>query len=281
MDMEKKDDAAKTPAPQSGSGTAEERALQRRALRSARRRRRLSLAMMVLGAVGLALATLMIARHLRSYGAARAEYQALREGFVSRAAPLGDAGEGEGAATSALSDAPSNVDVAALKKLNPDCVGWVELGDIAYPVVQAADNDYYLTHTFEGAVNGAGAIFVDWRCDPAFGDASTLVYGHNMRDGSMFSGLGDYQDAELLAAAPPLYIHTEDGVLFYRLLLAATVPSDDALYGLSAAQVAALLDGQGVEYPEGAAFLTLSTCTDAGGTQERNVVVAVRVGQAE
>lgn len=88
------------------------------------------------------------------------------------------------------------VDFVQLIKINPDIVGWIyiEGTNINYPVVQGADNDYYLNRLFDGTHNGAGCIFLDYRCASDFSDQHSIIYGHNMKDKSMFSGLMNYKD---------------------------------------------------------------------------------------
>ena len=88
------------------------------------------------------------------------------------------------------------VDFGQLSQINPDIVGWIfiEGTDINYPVVQGADNDYYLQHLFNGTYNGAGCIFLDAGCASDFSDRHSILYGHHMKDGSMFSDLMGYKD---------------------------------------------------------------------------------------
>ena len=80
------------------------------------------------------------------------------------------------------------VDFKALREKNPDTVGWLYVGScgISYPIVQGEDNDYYMNHTFEGTVNSSGAIIMDYRDDKYLKDWNTFIYGHNMKNGSMF-----------------------------------------------------------------------------------------------
>lgn len=90
------------------------------------------------------------------------------------------------------SDFPDiEVDFEGLKQVNPDCVGWVYVGavDISYPVVQCADNDFYLHQTFEGKKNASGCIFMDYEVNSDLTSWNTFVYGHNMKNGSMFGKL--------------------------------------------------------------------------------------------
>ena len=90
------------------------------------------------------------------------------------------------------SDFPDiDIDFEGLKQVNPDVVGWVYVGavDISYPVVQGTDNDFYLHQTFEGKKNAAGCIFMDYEVNKDLSSYNTFVYGHNMKNGSMFGKL--------------------------------------------------------------------------------------------
>lgn len=83
------------------------------------------------------------------------------------------------------------VDFEGLKAKNPDTIGWVKVNNtnIDYSVVQSTDNNYYLKRNFNKQSNGAGWIYADYRC--TFDDLSknTLIYGHNRRNGTMFSNM--------------------------------------------------------------------------------------------
>lgn len=87
------------------------------------------------------------------------------------------------------------VDFQSLQTVNPDVVGWIYCEDTAinYPVVQGADNDYYLDHLFDNTPNGSGAIFLDSRNSRDFSDTNSILFGHNMKNGAMFAGLSDFK----------------------------------------------------------------------------------------
>lgn len=78
-----------------------------------------------------------------------------------------------------------------LSEINQDYVGWITVDgtDIEYPVVLGEDNDYYLNHNFHKEEDKVGAIFMDYRNSSDALDKNTIIYGHNMKDQSMFSGL--------------------------------------------------------------------------------------------
>ncbi|WP_144485871.1 class B sortase [Bacillus pumilus] len=81
-----------------------------------------------------------------------------------------------------------------LRKVNDDIVGWINMKDtmIQYPIVQSRDNAFYLTRNYLKNNTRAGSIFMDYRNDVLHESPNTVVYGHRMRDGSMFAGLTNY-----------------------------------------------------------------------------------------
>ena len=91
-----------------------------------------------------------------------------------------------------------SVDLAALRTQNPDTVGWIILPDskINYPIVKSKDNTEYLTTTFEGQTANSGAIFLDMYCSSDFSNDNSIIYGHNMKNGSMFRALNQMTDKE-------------------------------------------------------------------------------------
>lgn len=83
------------------------------------------------------------------------------------------------------------VDFRKLKETNNEIVAWIKVNNtkIEYPVVQASDNSFYLTHNFERNSNKAGWVFADYRNEFDGSDKNIIIYGHNMRDDSMFGSL--------------------------------------------------------------------------------------------
>lgn len=86
------------------------------------------------------------------------------------------------------------VDWKALKKVNPDVQGWLYQKDtvINYPVVQGTDNDTYLHTRFDKQWSGGGTLFVDCRMEKDFKGFNSIIYGHHMKDGSMFRSIRGY-----------------------------------------------------------------------------------------
>lgn len=83
------------------------------------------------------------------------------------------------------------LDFSKLEKKNKDVRGWIKVNgtNIDYPIVQAKDNSYYLTHSFDKQYNSAGWIFLDYESNKSFKDPNTVVYGHNRKNNTMFSSL--------------------------------------------------------------------------------------------
>ena len=84
-----------------------------------------------------------------------------------------------------------NVNFDELKKMNSDVVGWIQVAgtNINYPIVQSSDNDFYLNHSFDKSINGAGWVFMDYRNNPSSFDKNTIIYAHSRLDNSMFGTL--------------------------------------------------------------------------------------------
>lgn len=90
------------------------------------------------------------------------------------------------------------VDWKALKKVNPDVQGWLyQKGTVInYPVVQGTDNDTYLHTRFDKQWSGGGTLFVDCRMEKDFKEFNSIIYGHHMKDGSMFRSIRGYTKEE-------------------------------------------------------------------------------------
>lgn len=85
-----------------------------------------------------------------------------------------------------------------LQQINEDIVGWISIDDtkIDYPILQAPDNDYYLSRNYEHSETAAGSIFMDYRNDVKEYEPNVVVYGHRMKDNSMFNSLKDFLDED-------------------------------------------------------------------------------------
>ena len=114
----------------------------------------------------------------------------------------------------------SVIDTDQLLAMNPDYVFWIEIPetDITYPVVQTSNNSDYLRTSFTGEHGIGGCIFVDASCPSDLSGRNTVIYGHRMYDGTMFSGLREYLDSEYAAEHAQLRIYLREEIRVYRLI---------------------------------------------------------------
>ena len=98
-----------------------------------------------------------------------------------------------------------------LKQINGDFVGWIRLDDstVDYPFVQGTDNEYYLRHLFDGTYNNSGCVFMDVNNNRDFSDKNTILYAHNMKNGTMFASIEKYKDASYYDGHKVIHIYTE------------------------------------------------------------------------
>ena len=107
---------------------------------------------------------------------------------------------------------PIAVSFTPLLQSNQDVVGWLYCKGlpINYPVMQARDNDYYLHRKPDHSDSDGGSIFMDAANNPFFADDVTLIYGHNMRDGSMFAKLVNYASQSYYNEHPVMWLMTPE-----------------------------------------------------------------------
>lgn len=160
----------------------------------------------------------------RQYRESAQRYDEASRLYTLRAAPLTTNEAEEPAEATAASEAPREhapiaVDFDALRAVNPEIVGWIYCEDsvINYPVLQAADNDYYLHRSYDRSSSVNGSIFVEAANRPGFIDCNTILYGHHMNDGSMFASLERWADQIYYEAHPVLWLLTPEQD--YKLLL--------------------------------------------------------------
>ena len=160
------------------------------------------------------------------------EYNQIEEMAVTER----DADSGEVAGPNAQLKPPIEVDFDKLKSVNEDVVGWIyvdALPDISYPIVKGKDNQTYLHQTYEKNYNFAGTIFVDYENSGDFSDCNTLVYGHNMKNGSMFGHLKKFrEDDRLYKQDKYFWILTPERNYRYEIISAYTTGVNSDTYTL-------------------------------------------------
>lgn len=120
----------------------------------------------------------------------------------------------------------SSMDFTALRQENEDVAAWVKIDGSAidYPVAQGTDNDFYLSHRFDGQASKSGAIFVDYRNAKGFADQNTILYGHHMKNGSMFAPLVNYKAQDFYDAHPVMLLYTPEGDYLVEFFAGYVVP---------------------------------------------------------
>ncbi|MGN1168451.1 MAG: class B sortase [Lachnospiraceae bacterium] len=182
------------------------------------------------------------------------------------------------------------IDFDRLLEINPDTVGWIrfdpEPSEISYPIVQGKDNETYLHKTFSDNENTMGAIFLNVDNNDDFSDKNSIIYGHRMKDGSMFKHLQDYDNKEFWKKNPYFYIYTTDGKkLTYHIYSVGVVedlsdtyltqfPSEKGFKEFLNMTIETAVYHTGVKVGENDRIVTLSTCT-AASDEHRFVVRGV------
>lgn len=191
-----------------------------------------------------------------------------------------------------------NIDWTSLASVNPDIYAWICIPGtkIDYPILQhPTDDSYYLNYNMNGTRGYPGCIYTEKINDKDFTDFDTVVYGHNMRNDSMFATLHNFEDAAFFEQRPYVYIYTGDKVLAYEIFAAYTADDAHILYSndfstekgrqayLSNIMKNQTNDGnvrQDVSVSTGSHILTLSTCIQ-GQKNKRFLVQAILVNEDE
>lgn len=187
------------------------------------------------------------------------------------------------------------VDFDVLLAQNSETVGWIRFDApeiISYPLLQTEDNSQYLTTTFEGVSNSSGAIFLDKSNDPLFTDDNTIIYGHNMKNDSMFGALNEYNDGAFYEEYPYFYIYTPDGKASkYQVVAACVIQATDleryTTNFASDSEYQSYIDEMlqtsyydtGTEINTNSKLVTLSTCTGTEST--RFIVQGVKIEEKD
>lgn len=180
------------------------------------------------------------------------------------------------------------VDFNTLKSMNSDVLAWIDIEgtDISYAVVQTDNNEYYLTHDLNKNYSKAGTVFVECLNTPSFDDFNTILYGHNMKNGSMFGQLKKYKNENYYREHPYIDIYQEGVKRRYQIFAAGEVDVQTThTYQINTSdqnlkqQLFTELKNHtpydtGVEVSQEDQILTLSTCVDSRNYSYRYVVNA-------
>ena len=171
-----------------------------------------------------------------------------------------------------------NSGVAEAQQENSDVVGWITIPDtrIDYPFVLGKDNSFYLHHNVAKVKASAGALFLDYRTDRDFfnvdydgGQANAVIYGHQMKNGSMFADVRKFREKSYFDTHPEGFIFLPEGTFRVRFFAFVSADAyDEQLYGIwsNAAEYMAYArgreqHGREVSIPDGGKIVVLSTCS--------------------
>lgn len=181
----------------------------------------------------------------------------------------------------------SPVDFESLEKINPDTCAWISIAGtvIDYPIVQTSNNETYLFTTFRGKKNSSGAIFIDMQNQSDFSDQNTIIYGHNMKNGSMFATLIKYKEQSFYNLNPNVTVYTSNKKYICKIFSAYVTLADSPAYTVNFSNINEF--GHCLKYMENKSMITcnvmvknsdriitLSTC-DYSYSNARMVVHAV------
>ena len=187
------------------------------------------------------------------------------------------------------------IDFSSLKEKNSEVYAWIRIPDtqVDYPILQRASDDlYYLDHTIDGAEGLPGSIYTQSLNAQDFSDKNTVIYGHNMRDETMFGGLKSYMDESYMKAHSQILIYTPEHILTYQVFAAVTYDNRHILNSFDfeseegfqeyldslkeVRNMSSYIDSD-VEVTTEDKIITLSTCN--GNSDQRFLVEAVLVNE--
>lgn len=132
------------------------------------------------------------------------------------------------------------VNFSSLWSVNSEVVGWIYASGttINYPVVQASDNEYYLTHLVNGQTNTSGSIFMDCLNKSDFSNSNTIIYGHHMKNGTMFASLVNYDNQSYYNSHPVMWLVTPQASYLVEIFAGFVTSVDSDVWQLEFASSA-------------------------------------------
>ncbi len=171
------------------------------------------------------------------------------------------------------------VDFSYLKEQNPDIIGWIYFGEgnvIDYPILYAEDNATYLRKDLYGDYSISGSVFLEAGNNPDFSDKHSILYGHNMKNRTMFGSLRNYKsDESYYQKYPDFTILTPTKAYHYRIFSYHDVSETDTVYTIGYAETDTFQDfiddlvkksylDTGIHPQKTDQIMTLSTCSTKG-----------------
>lgn len=185
------------------------------------------------------------------------------------------------------------VDFLSLKERNEDVYAWIDIPDtnVHYPILQGGpDDSYYLNHTIDKEAGYPGSIYTESVNAKDFSDYNTVIYGHNMNNGTMFKHLHKFEDEEFFESHEFITIYTETEMKVYRVYAAVIYGNNHIMKSYDfdkvedrIAYIESLDTGEsknhfrkGMELDEESKLITLATCI-GGRPNNRYLVIGEEV----
>ena len=241
-------------------------------------------------------------RDFLEYRAAEDEYASLQDHIVISEESKKEAPKKEKAGEEGFDDEPEEepvdllhphfqIDYGALSGVNADftAVLHVPVLSITYPVVKSKDNEEYLHRTFEGKANFAGSIFLDANAKGSYDHKNTFIFGHNMKNGTMFGKLKYFlRDDQLANSNPYVFLCRPEGITRYRIFSYYLTTVESPIYNdfegdkgydqyLSLIQRLSSYRNypkDSIDFSQRPDIITLSTCSGPSGGNQRFIVQA-------
>lgn len=241
-------------------------------------------------------------RDFLEYRAAEDEYASLQDHIVISEEPKKEAPKKEKAGEEEFDDEAEEepvdllhphfqIDYGALSGVNADftAVLHVPALSITYPVVKSKDNEEYLHRTFEGKANFAGSIFLDANAKGSYDHKNTFIFGHNMKNGTMFGKLKYFlRDDQLANSNPYVFLCRPEGITRYRIFSYYLTTVESPIYNdfegdkgydqyLSLIQRLSSYRNypkDSIDFSQRPDIITLSTCSGPSGGNQRFIVQA-------
>lgn len=240
--------------------------------------------LLAIGTAMILVSLALLASTLWDYKKAENTYDELNENYVSVKVPE----EKENDDNWWYEDV--DIELFELVQVNQDIIGWIRFDNIevlSYPILYSGDDETYLRTDIYGNSSTAGSIFMEGLCNPDFEDCHTILYGHNMKNLSMFGSLKKYKTEDFYGDNQYFTIYTETTAYRYRIFAYRDVPETDAVYTVGFApndefaefineMIRNSYEDTGVDVTKDDKVMTLSTCSTEGN---RFVVHALRVDE--
>lgn len=249
-----------------------------------------SILLLLAGAAMIAAALALLIPTFMEYKKSRDTYDGLKEEYVTVKPEAKPEKEENGERNENFWYEDVTIRLSDMQELNEDVIGWIRFDNIeilSYPVLFSGDDEKYLRTDLYGRASTGGCIFMEGACNPDFEDCHTILYGHNMRDLSMFGSLKKYKTEDFYEENQYFTIYTNEMAYRYQIFSYRDVPETSEIYTVGFAPddefqsfinelARHTYQNTGVPVKKDDKVLTLSTCSTEGN---RFVVHAVRVAE--